>query len=129
MLLAQLNEVGQALVLGAKIAGGNREQLSPMRTHAKWAQFFFNQRQQLPYGRPLLLPGEMDCNARAFIAGAQPELIGGNGTNLRNQQVWCNLGMQAPNGENRVDRVLTSNKVLRLKLLSRARNKAHTIVR
>ena len=81
----QLNELRQLFILGFQLRGWHGEELSPVRTGFEWREFLFNDRQQFPDGGPVLLPSEVNCDTRLFVARTHPKTVSSNGTNLSNQ--------------------------------------------
>src|SRR6266702_2689067 len=126
--LTQLNELRHLFVDGFQSRGGNRKELSPVRTSFEWRKFVFNDREQFSNRRPILLPGEVNCDARLLVAGAHPKIVRGNGADFRDQQMWAHLFVEPLNRQNGFDGVMARDKVLRLQFLPGAGGKAHAKV-
>ena len=71
----------------------------------------------------------MKSDAWLTVAGAHSQVIGVNGANLRDQQMWTHLIAQPLDRKDRLDCVAPGQEVFRLKFLPSARGKAHAEVR
>ena len=99
-----------------------------MRSGVEGRQFSFNLGKELTYCRPILLPGEMDGDAILLVCRTHPEIIGGNGPDLRNEQVWANHVAQSFYRENGLDCVTARNEVFRLQFLAGTGHESHSEV-
>ncbi len=95
----------------------------------KRGKFSFNHRKHAPDRGPVLFPGEMNGDAWLPVAGAHPQVIGSDGTDLRDQQVRTHLVAQPFDRKDRIDRVAPGHEVFRLKFFPGARGEAHAKVR
>src|SRR5580700_5490295 len=100
ILFGQLNEVRQFLIARLQSFLGDGEKLSPMGAGMKWRKLAFDDRQQLADRRPIGFEGEMDGHGWLLVAGAHPKIIGGDRSDLRNQQMRPNLVAQPFYGKN-----------------------------
>lgn len=62
--------------------GWNGIELGPVGTGVEGGEFFFDVGQDFLHIGPLGLPGEMDGEGVALVAGAEPEVVGGDGAEL-----------------------------------------------
>ncbi len=100
-----------------------------MRSWLEGRELFFDERQKFADGGPVLFPGEVDGDARLLVAGAHPEIIGGDGTDFGDEQMRSDLVAEALDGEDGFDGVLARNEIFRLQLFSGAGREAHAEVR
>ena len=95
----------------------------------KRSEFFFDDGEELADGGPVLLPGEVDGDAGLLVAGAHPEIVGGNGANFGDEEMRGDLVAEALDGEDGFDGVLTRDEVFGLQLFAGAGSEAHAEVR
>ena len=74
--------MGELFVAGVELLGRHGEKFTPVWAGLKWGEFFFDDGQELADGRPVLFPGEMDGDAGLLVAGAHPEIVGGDGADF-----------------------------------------------
>src|SRR2546429_9950449 len=97
---------------GFQFRRGKRKRLSPVRTSLEWCKFVFNDRQQFSNRRPILLPGEVNGDARLLVAGAHPKIVRSNGADFCNQQMWAHLFVESLNSQNGFNGVMARHKIL-----------------
>ena len=101
------------------------EKLSPVRSAFVRRQLFFDNRQNLAYIWPVLLPREVDGYAVLFVGGTHPEIIGGDGADFGDHQMWRDLVAQFFHCQNRVNRIWSRDKEFGLQLFAGAGREAH----
>src|SRR3977135_3219594 len=111
-----MNEVGQLFIPRAQLGRGQREQLTPVGAGLEWGEFLFDDRKEAPDRGPVLFPGEVDGYAWLPVARTHPQVIGRDGADLRDQQVWSPLVAQTLQRQNCVDGVAPGHEVFRLEL-------------
>src|SRR5690606_34339119 len=80
-------------------------------------------------GGRIFHPGEVDGQAVAAVGRAQPQIVGGDGTQLADLQDRSHPFPYAINRRERFDGTLARDEVLRLQLLAGARCELETEVR
>lgn len=125
VLPQQLLKIGVAFIACFQLRRWNREQLAPMWTRAKFAELFFDQRQQAHDFVGVLFPGEVNCNAGAFVSGAHPKIVGGDGADFGDKQVLNPFVAEAVDGFKRSDGVTKRDEVFGLQFLATAGREIH----
>lgn len=79
----QASEVGKFFVQATDLCTRHGSQLSPMGSGLERQEGVFDDWKECTHAIPILAPGEMDANTGLSVAGAHPEFVGGDGSNLR----------------------------------------------
>src|ERR1700730_12969305 len=91
VLFAELDEVRQPFVARSQSFWRQREKFPPVRVHFKWRLLPFDDQQQLADRRPIRLQGEVNGNGILLVARENPEIVGCNEADPRNQQMKTDL--------------------------------------
>src|SRR2546423_2430343 len=75
-------KIADARVPTLQHRGRHREQLGPVRYCAEWCELLLDQWKQPVHGVPFRLPRGMEGDTSPVVAGAHPEIIGGDGAHL-----------------------------------------------
>lgn len=112
-----------------ELLGGHGEEFAPVGACLERGEFFFDDGEKLADGGPVLLPGEVDGDARLLVAGAHPEVVGGDGADFCDEQVRSDLVAEAFDGEDGFYGVLAWDEVFGLQFFAGARRETHAEVR
>ena len=112
-----------------ELLAGHGEEFAPVGSRLKGRKFFFDDGEELADGGPVLLPGEVDGDAGLLVAGAHPEVVGGDGADFGDEQVRSDLAAEAFDSENSLYGVLARDEVFGLQFFAGAGSEAHAEVR
>jgi hypothetical protein len=128
-LFGQGYELGEFFVAGVELLRGHGEEFAPVGAGLKGGEFFFDDGEELADGGPVLLPGEVDGDAGLLVAGAHPEVVGGDGANFGDEEMRGDLVAEAFDGEDGFDGVLARDEIFGLQLFAGTGREAHAEVR
>ncbi len=77
-------------------------------------EFFFDEGEDLLDGGPLGLPGEVDGEGGALVGHADPEVVGGDGAEFGDEEVWGDAVAELLDGEDGLVGVVAGDEVFGL---------------
>lgn len=105
---------GHFVVLVLDFCGWKGEDFGPVGAGVEGSEFFFDERKDLLDGVPLGLPGEVDGEGGSLVGHAEPEVVGGDGAELCDVEVWGDAVAELLDGEDGFVGVLAGDEVLGL---------------
>src|SRR5580692_3293703 len=112
--------------MGVELLGRHGEEFAPVGAGLEWGELFFDYGEELADGGPVLFPGEMDGDAGLLVAGAHPEIVGGDGADFGDEEMRGDLVAEAFYREDGFDGVVARDEVFGLQFFAGAGCKAHT---
>src|SRR5580704_3579777 len=114
--------------MGVELLGRHGEEFAPVGPGLKRGEFFLYDREELAYGGPVLLPGEMDGDAGLLVAGAHPEIVGGDGANFGDEEMRRDLFAETLDGQDGFDGVMARDEIFGLQFFAGAGSETHAEV-
>ena len=127
-LVAKGEEVGHAGVEAAQVGGLHGEEFRPVWSGVEGGELLLDQRKDLADGGPLGFPGEVDGERILVVAGAEPEVVGGDGAELGDDEVRGDVVADLLDGGDGVGAVAEGDEVLGLELLAAGGGEVHAEV-